>query len=154
MNRAELVGESLRAALNELAEVDPGWLRNVTQPEWFERYNHRVEEYRLTKSKVARDAYLLAVGEDGFTLLDALGKQTSGKLTGLGRVQTLRAVWDRHYEREGERVRWREGAELNRAAQALESPYDPEAKYSTKRGKEWVATRSTSPNAATRVAPA
>lgn len=138
MNRAELVGETLRAALNELAEVDPGWLRDLAQPEWFERYGHRVEEYRLPKSKVARDAYLLTVGRDGSALLDALDKEASEELTGLGKVQTLRAVWDRHYEREGERVRWREGAELSRAAQALESPYDPEAKYSTKRGKEWV----------------
>jgi len=138
MNRAELIGETLRATLNELAEVDPGWLRSFAQPEWFERYSHRVEEYRLPKSKAARDTYLLTVGEDGFTLLDALGKQTSEKLKGLGRVQTLRAVWDRHYEREGKCVRWREGVELSRAAQALESPYDPEAKYSTKRGKEWV----------------
>lgn len=138
MNRAELVGETLRAALNQLAEVDPKWLRSFAQLEWFERYSHRVEEYRLPKSKAARDAYLLTVGEDGFTLLDALGKQTSEKLKGLGRVHTLRAVWNRHYEREGKCVRWREGAELSRAAQALESPYDPEAKYSTKRGHEWV----------------
>lgn len=138
MNRAELVGETLRAALNDLAEVDPGWLRDVAQPEWFGRYSHRVEEYRLPKSKAARDAYLLAVGRDGFALLEAINDQTSGKLRGLGRVATLAAVWERHYEREGERVRWREGAELSRAAQALESPYDPEAKYSAKRGKEWV----------------
>lgn len=138
MNRAELVAETLRAALNELAEVDPGWLRSFAPPEWFERYSHRIEEYRLPKSKAARDAYLLAVGRDGSALLDALDEEVSEKLTRLGKVQTLRAVWDRHYEREGERVRWRQGAELSRAAQALESPYDPEAKYSTKRGREWV----------------
>lgn len=41
MNRAELVGETLRAALNQLAAVDPGWLRGFAQPEWFERYSHR-----------------------------------------------------------------------------------------------------------------
>ncbi len=40
MNRAELVGETLRATLNELAEVDPGWLRGFAQPEWFGRYSH------------------------------------------------------------------------------------------------------------------
>ena len=46
MNRAELVGETLRAALNELAEADPGWLRTFVSEVWFERYSHRVEEYR------------------------------------------------------------------------------------------------------------
>ncbi len=47
-------------------------------------------------------------------------------------------VWERHYERQGKRVRWRESRELSRAASSIESPYDPEARYSTKRGKEWV----------------
>lgn len=138
MNRAELVGETLRATLNELAEVDPDWLRSFAQPEWFERYSHRVEEYRLPKSKTTRNAYLLTVGRDGFALLDPLSEQTSEALMGLGRVHTLRAVWDRHYERKGARVRWREGDELSRAAQALESLYDPEARYSAKRGRAWV----------------
>ncbi len=72
----------------------------------------------MPKSKAARDTYLLTVGRDAFALLDALRKQPSEKLTGLGRVQTLRAVWNRHYERKEARVRWREGAELSRAAQA------------------------------------
>ncbi len=71
-------------------------------------------------------------------MLDAIDGEASEKLRNLGRVATLVTVWERHYERKEGRVRWREGAELSRAAQALASPYDPEAKYSTKRGSEWV----------------
>lgn len=138
MNRAELVGETLRAALNELAEADPGWLRTFVPEVWFERYSHRVEEYRLPKSKIARDTYLLTVGVDGFTLLDAIDKETRERLKALEKVETLKAVWERHYERREQQVRWRESSELSRAAHATESPYDPGAKYSTKRGKEWV----------------
>ncbi len=138
MNRAELVGETLRAALNELAEANPDWLCAFVPAAWFERYSHRVEEYRLPKSKTARDTYLITVGEDGFALLDALNDMSAEKLKELGKVKTLQVVWDRHYERRGERVRWRDSSELSRAAFATESPYDPEAKYSTKRGKAWV----------------
>ncbi len=138
MNRVELVGETLRTALNEIAEVEPDWLRNFVPDAWFERYSHRVEEYRLPKSKTARDAYLLTVGEDGFALLNAISHAASEKLKELDKVETLKAVWERHYERKGERVRWRASAELSRAAHAIESPYGPEAKYSTKRGHEWV----------------
>jgi len=47
----ELVGETLRAALNDLATVAPDWLRAVAQPEWFERYAHRVEDYRLPRKR-------------------------------------------------------------------------------------------------------
>lgn len=78
------------------------------------------------------------MGEDDFALLDAINQTASEKLKELGKVETLQAVWGRHYERKGKRVRWRENQELSRAASSTESPYDPEAKYSTKRGKEWI----------------
>ena len=40
----ELVAETLRAALDDLAAVAPDWLRPVVKPVWFERYGRRVEE--------------------------------------------------------------------------------------------------------------
>ena len=43
----ELVTETLRAALNDLAGVAPGWLRAVARPEWFDRYAKRAEDWRL-----------------------------------------------------------------------------------------------------------
>lgn len=51
MNRLELVSETLRAALNQIATVAPNWLRGITQEEWFGKYAHRVEEMRLPKSQ-------------------------------------------------------------------------------------------------------
>lgn len=139
MNRTELVGETLRAALNELALVNPDWLRHFAPEAWFERYEKRVEEYRLPKSKTAREAYQLQVGQDGFRLLDALKSNPAlAELQALPKVLSLRQVWERHYERSGQSVRWRDGPELSRAAFAIESPYDPEARYSTKRGTVWT----------------
>src|SRR5262249_27400204 len=38
MNRLELVGETLRAALNDLAVHSPDWLRTVAPADWYERY--------------------------------------------------------------------------------------------------------------------
>src|SRR5919199_6458995 len=61
----ELVGETLRATLNDLAMVAPEWLRSVARPEWFERYVHRVEDYRLPKSNQAREVYAVQIGMDG-----------------------------------------------------------------------------------------
>ena len=51
LNRLELVGETLRAALNGLATVEPEWLRSWAPPEWFDRYSTRVEESRLPKGR-------------------------------------------------------------------------------------------------------
>jgi transposase len=38
LNRLELVGETLRAALNELATIAPDWLRAAAPKGWHERY--------------------------------------------------------------------------------------------------------------------
>ncbi|WP_327357949.1 transposase [Streptomyces sp. NBC_01304] len=47
LNRRELVGETLRAALNALAAAAPDWLVHRVEAEWFDRCSKRVEEYRL-----------------------------------------------------------------------------------------------------------
>ncbi|HEX6484719.1 MAG TPA: transposase [Ktedonobacteraceae bacterium] len=45
-HRVELLPETLRAALNELAEQDPGWLQQWVPVDWFKRYDRRIEESR------------------------------------------------------------------------------------------------------------
>src|SRR4051794_18262597 len=90
----ELVAETLRATLDDLAAVVPGWLRAVARPAWFERYGHRVEDYRLPKRREEREALALEVGEDGFVLLDALDAPTApAAAREVAMVQTLRDVW-------------------------------------------------------------
>ena len=137
LNRAELVGESLRAALNELASVVPDWLAELVEPAWYERYSQRVEDYRLPSSKAGRADYLRTVGEDGFSLLDAVDKGRDD-LKRLPKVQILREVFEHHYERKATRVRWRDSSELKPAAEAIRSPYEPEARYSQKRSTSWL----------------
>jgi transposase len=45
-NRLECVGETLRAALHDLAIVAPAWLRPQVTVDWFERYGTRIEASR------------------------------------------------------------------------------------------------------------
>jgi transposase len=135
----ELVTETLRAALDDLAAVVPDWLRGVAQPIWFERYGHRVEDYRLPKRQEDREALALKVGADGFVLLDALdGQGAPAAAREVPMVATLRTVWRIHYAREQDGPpRWRAASELPPVGERLQSPYDPEAHYSTKRQMEW-----------------
>jgi transposase len=51
LTRLELVGETLRTALNALALVAADWLRAQVDSTWFERYGTRVEEYRLLTTR-------------------------------------------------------------------------------------------------------
>jgi transposase len=135
----ELVAETLRATLDDLAAVVPEWLRGVAPPVWFERYAHRVEKFRLPRSQEKREALLLTIGADGFLLLDALDAPTApAAAREVAMVGTLRKVWRIHYSRDSGRLRWREVKELPATVERVQSPYDPEAHYSAKRGFEWV----------------
>jgi transposase len=134
----ELVAETLRATLDDLAAAVPDWLRGVAQPAWFERYAHRIEDWRLPNGQARREALALEVGADGFLLLDALdGPGAPAEAREVPMVGTLRAVWRVHYARDDGRPRWRAGKELPPVGERLQSPYDPEAHYSTKRQMEW-----------------
>src|ERR671925_1479406 len=72
LNRLELVGETLRRALNSLAVVAPDWLRAQAPAEWFERYGRRLENYRLPQTAAAREALAATIGTDGRQLLQAV----------------------------------------------------------------------------------
>jgi transposase len=105
LNRLERAGETIRAALNELASIAPMWLKQHAKPDWVERYDHRIEQHRLPKGKSAPDAYGLAVAEDGFALLDALETEgTPEELKTLPAVETLRACWAQYFIRDAKKV--------------------------------------------------
>lgn len=138
MNRLELVTETLRAALNDLATEVPHWLRGVASADWYERYSLRAEQTRLPRTDKARQEFAQTVGRDGFRLLDLLSEQKPLRQP-LDTVETLRLVWERHFGRsdKGEAI-WRLETELAPAATAIESPYDPEARHSKKREMVWT----------------
>src|SRR5829696_8858806 len=144
LNRLELLGETLRAALNELAAAAPDWLRGAAPRAWYERYARRVEDGRLPRAAAEREAYARAVGEDGFALLDRLDEPaTPEDLRRLPEVEVLRRVWARHFAREGGSAsgggaRLRAKEDPPPEAEPVESPYDTEARYRTRSGTSWV----------------
>ena len=139
LNRLELVGETMRAALNELATVAPDWLRGVAPVEWYQRYSRRVEGYRLPETQEKRAAYAQTVGEDGFRLLDLLqGPAAPFRADLLPRVEALRRVLERHYQRLENQIRFKANGELPPAAEGIESPYDPEARFRSRHEITWT----------------
>jgi transposase len=139
LNRLERVGETLRAALNALAVVASEWLQALAPAEWYERYGERVENYDLPKTDQARDELASVIATDGQSLLSAIQAETEQSwLQEVPAVKTLRRVWDEQYvEREG-RLCWRDSRDMPSPAELISSPYDTEARYSTKRSIEWV----------------
>lgn len=72
LNRLELVGETMRHALDVLSTVAPEWLQGRVRLKWVERYVRRLDDHRLPKSKEARQAEGEKIGVDGQELLDAI----------------------------------------------------------------------------------
>lgn len=144
LNRLELAGETVRAALEALAAAAPGWLAGVIDDSWQPVYGQRIDNIRLPESETARKDLAVQYGRDGYHLLEAVrAPGAPGWLRDLPAVETLRQVWVQQYYRvideHGEKVTRREARDhgLPPGRSALVSPYDLDARYSEKRGKGW-----------------
>jgi len=139
LNRLERIGETMRATLNEVATVAPEWLQAMAPAIWYERYGRAVENYRLPKTEAARLTLAAEIGADGQQLLSAIdAAPQQPELAQLPAVQVLRQVWAAQYVAEDGRIRLGSAAELPPSAEQICSPYDPDARYSTKRDTAWV----------------
>jgi len=139
LNRLEKVGETLRHTLNALAAIVPEWLQTIAPSHWYERYGSRVESYHFPKSKTGQEALALTLGSDGFLLLDAIDQATQmAFLKEVPAVIVLRQVWKDQFLPPPQPPRFREIKDMPASAQQIASPYDPEARYATKRDISWV----------------
>jgi transposase len=145
LNRLELAGETLRAALEALAAAAPGWLAGVIDVSWQERYGQRIDTWRLPASQAGRAELAVRYGRDGYRLLAAArGPGAPPWLGELPAVEALRQVWVQQFYRvideRGEKVIWREAGDhgLPPGKTRIVSPYDLQARYSEKRGKGWL----------------
>ena len=138
LNRLELAGETVRAALEALAAAAPGWLAGVIDASWQEAYGQRIDGMRLPASEAKRADLAVQYGRDGYRLLEAVrGPGAPAWLRELPAVEALRRIWVQQYYRDTAR-----GAEgdlaggpsraSRRADPAIVSPYDTDARYSRK----------------------
>jgi len=133
------VGETLYAALNAIAVVGPAWLKALAPPIWFERYQQRFCDYRLPKEDRQRQVLAEIMGADGYFLLEAIYAATPPTwLREMPQVRLLRQVWLQNYYQDEERVAWRPAGQSAPAGQMIASPYDPDTRYSAKRGETWI----------------
>jgi len=147
LNRLELAGESVRAALEALAVAAPDWLGDTLDvSDWSTRYATRVDSWRLPASQTKRAALAAAYGVDGFTLLRAVyGPDAPQWLAWLPAVDVLRQVLLQNYvvttDRRGREVIRRREAEVDGLPPGkwrLTSPYDTDARRGGKRDMFWT----------------
>jgi len=73
LNRLELAGESVRAALEALAAAHPDWLaQRICVPDWTGRYGTPMTAWRPPASQAKQDELAIAYARDGYALLEAV----------------------------------------------------------------------------------
>ena len=142
LSSLESVGEALRAALNALAEIEPQWLLEQVEDDWFDRYVHRFELARFPKAQSQREQLQRQVGRDAQRLLQATEQpQAPQAVRALPEVQVLRQIWQQHYEEVDGQTRWRDGPAVS-SAERVVSPYDVQARCARKRDTDWLGYKS------------
>jgi transposase len=145
LSNLECVGETLRAALDDLAALAPDWLVQQISSDWFERYSHRVENYRLPKAENQRTALAQQIGEDGMRLLRALERpEAADELKKIESVQLLRQVWQQYYDLSGGKAKWRAGPQESLEEGIIRSPYESRSTNRQKAGDHLVGLQSAS----------
>ena len=149
LNRLELAGESVRAALEALAAAHPDWLaQRICVPDFTRRYGTPMTSWRPPASQAQRDELAIACARDGYALLEAVrDSQAPGWLRELPAVDVLRRVLVQNYARtitsDGREVIKRrekepDGDGLPPGHARIASPYDTDARRGVKREEFWL----------------
>lgn len=137
LHHLETVGETLRAVLEEVAQVADDWLLSWIPDEWFKRYEGRMDSRRLPKKEQQRTQLAEQIGRDGALLLKALERSgTPAVARDLASVEVLRHVWPQYYEEREGQIYWRDGPAQG-AHETIVSPYDTDARRAQKRDTVW-----------------
>jgi len=149
LNRLELAGESVRAALEALAAAYPDWLaRRICVADWDRRYGTPMTSWRPPQAEARRDELAIACARDGYALLEAVYAPSAPPwLRELPAVDVLRRVLLQNYTRTitagGREVIKRrekepEGDGLPPGHARIASPYDTDARWGVKREEFWL----------------
>ena len=149
LNRLELAGESVRAALEALTAAHPDWVaQRICVPDFARRYGTPMTSWRPPVSQARRDELAIAYARDGYALLEAVyGSSSPGWLREIPAVDVLRRVLVQNYTRiiteDGREVIRRrekepEGDGLPHGHIRIASPYDTDARWGVKREEFWL----------------
>jgi len=149
LNRVEHAGEALRAALEEIASISPQFIVPLLDPGWHLRYSRKVETGRLLgrgRGKTTMAKLTAQIGADIAMLLGRIdADRTAGWINELAQVRHLRVFFTMQF-RPGPDGTWQlaDTADLPPAAVRAQSPYDPQARYSSKNNGEitWVGSKA------------
>ena len=101
LNRLELAGEAVRAAVEALAAAHPDWLaQRICVSDWARRYGTPMTSWRPPASEARRKELAIAYARDGYALLEAVYDSSAPAwLREIPAVGVLRRVLVQNYAR-------------------------------------------------------
>jgi hypothetical protein len=139
LSRLECMAESMRLVLKRLADLlEDADFERLVPVEIRELYTDELPTQHMDEQTVRRS--LQSSGGHALTLLERVaGHSKSSELLMLEQVKTLRRIFDQYFEVTPEgapvvRAKTPKGAGKDRVV----TPHEVEARWSEKRGKEWV----------------
>ncbi|WP_172607864.1 transposase, partial [Streptomyces spongiicola] len=141
LNRLELAGESVRAALEALAVAAPAWLADqIDVAEFAHRYGPRVNGWTMPSSKTKKDRLAQVFAQDGYAIVRAAYDAAAPMwIRDVEAVQILRRVLVQTYyvrtDTRGREVIVKRDADdegVPPARRRLTSPYDTDARWAAK----------------------
>jgi len=139
LSRIEMVVETLRLAVVGLVTAQREWCEEIIPPSWEEKYGERFVRQRYSEKEWQE--YETNIGNDGEWLLKRLteGGAPAG-LKDLPEVQILKTVWAQQFREETGQMVYKDLKKYDGHTQ-IQTPHDPEARYSRKRNFEWLGDK-------------
>jgi len=133
LSRLENLSEGLRMALKGVEEADAAFYQAKLPALYREHWSKPLNDYQRTDAE--RKAALERVGQDIHWLLGFL-KTNRESFLRFPELQVLQTLFSQHFTLRAQAVSLKK--ETAPGKEKIQSPHDPEARYSTKRGTGWT----------------
>ncbi len=143
LQRLECILDTMHLTLNQLPQHTSTWVRQHVPPAWYDRYGLRADRSRLPKEASKREALAAEIGADGAQLVRwVYAEHAPPSLRHVPALAILRHIWMQQFAwsvtEQGPQLRWRTLAEEPPTSQLIQSPFDIDARYGSKRDTHWV----------------
>jgi len=107
VSRIEQISRAINQTIEALAVYDPEWLRQITLPHWYERYNQKPQKSPNVNVSNSLEFFIRAYRDDIHYILKSFENQDMRQITLIPEIQQLRQLFQQHYEKKGEQIVWR-----------------------------------------------
>lgn len=133
LSRLENLSEGLRLALKAIEKADAAFYQVKLPAPYREQWDTRIYDYTMTDEE--RKQALERAGQDIRWLLAFL-KTNRASFLRLPELEVLQTLFQQNFTIHAQAVHLRK--QCANGKEKIQTPHDPEARYSTKRGKSWT----------------